>query len=323
MKRTYDHAPNFGNGQRRRGALGGRGGVCFLALALLLAGGAFGERKPIYDPIADGHAQLRDAFKQAKAGGKRVLVQWGANWCGWCHLLHDYFEENEEAREILSSSYVLVLVDSDANKDLMAELQVKTRGIPYLSIFDADGKKLVDQDTGSLETGPRHDPAKVNPFLKRWQAPAAPPASASALIEAATKEAKSAEKNVFLVFGTEWCGWCRRLEDLLANDVVGPLIAKNYVVVKLDEEKTEGAKAYRKANAAKLSRGVPWYAVVAADGKVLATSDAGGTNTGYPASRLEIDTFMNVIRSTAKHLKAEERVVLEAEVRRIGRELSR
>lgn len=307
------------------------GVVLATGLALSMGAKAGAAREGLYDPDADGRAQLAKALEQAKAEDKRVLVQWGANWCGWCHKLHDYFRENAEARQILEASYVVVLIDSDQNKPLMKDLDVTPRGVPYLTILGSDGKKIVDQDTGSLETGSAHDPAKVNPFLKRWRGSAEKKIAANSGIagntaaeklESARAIAGKADKHVFVAMGTEWCGWCKRLDELLANETVAPLMRKNYVLLELDQEKTEGAERFREMSAATESRGVPWYAVVDPEGKVLATSDKDGKNTGYPVRDDEIETFMAVIATTAKHLDAGELAAMEKEIRAIGRKLA-
>ena len=42
------------------------------------------------------------------------------------------------------------------------------QGLPVLVVFDADGRPLVTQETGALEAGKAHDPAKVRAFLEKW-----------------------------------------------------------------------------------------------------------------------------------------------------------
>src|SRR5258708_17180935 len=44
----------------------------------------------IYDESADANRQIADAVAQAKRENKRVLLQFGANWCGWCHIQHKF-----------------------------------------------------------------------------------------------------------------------------------------------------------------------------------------------------------------------------------------
>ena len=44
-------------------------------------------------------------------------------------------------------------------------------GLPVLVVLDADGHRLVTQETGALEQGggvEAHDPAKVLAFLEKW-----------------------------------------------------------------------------------------------------------------------------------------------------------
>ena len=47
----------------------------------------------------------------------------------------------------------------------------KINGYPHLFVLDKTGKLIHSQDTGLLETGPDHDPAKVIPFLRKWVTP--------------------------------------------------------------------------------------------------------------------------------------------------------
>src|SRR5262249_28045802 len=46
------------------------------------------ERPKIYDESADGSQQINDALTAARKEHEVVLLQFGANWCGWCHKLH-------------------------------------------------------------------------------------------------------------------------------------------------------------------------------------------------------------------------------------------
>jgi thiol:disulfide interchange protein len=129
-------------------------------------------RQDIYDESADGERRISEALKVAKRENKRVLLQFGANWCGWCHKLHKLFEIDPEIAATLKDSYVVVLVD--VNKGHNEETDKKyghptVHGLPVIVILDSDGKPLVTQDTGKLEEGDHHDPQKVLSFLKQWE----------------------------------------------------------------------------------------------------------------------------------------------------------
>lgn len=297
-----------------------------VAVAIFLSAASHAEKKAIYNPHADAKADIAAAVERAAKENKHVLIQWGANWCGWCYKLHDFFAEDQNAKALLDAGYVVVLVDTDVNKALLEEMAVEPRGIPYLTVLDAAGKKLVDQDTGSLETGSRHDPDKVNPFLKQWQPAAKTAEDASANAEervaAAVARAGKEGKGVFVSVGAEWCGWCTKLDELLANDVIAPLFQKHFVLLKLDQDKVEGTQAFRAGNALDRSKGIPWYATLDGAGKLVATSDAKvDGNTGYPGRPEEIGWFISVLKRSAPDMDAADLAKIEAEVRSIGKEL--
>jgi thioredoxin-related protein len=125
----------------------------------------------IYDESADGSKQVADALALAGKDGKRVLLQFGANWCPWCHKLHALFKADKDIAARLKSDYVVVLID--VNKGRNSEVDMKyghpTRlGLPVLVVLDADGKQLTTKDSGELEEGNHHSPAKVLAFLDKW-----------------------------------------------------------------------------------------------------------------------------------------------------------
>ena len=153
-------------------------GLSFLAMTGLLCAPVLGAedapkkaRAPIYDEKADGVKQISDALVVAKKENKRVLLQFGANWCGWCHRLHELFQSNAPIAAKLKEAYVVVLID--ANKNHNADIDQKygkptQHGLPVIVVLDADGKPMITQDTARLEEGDHHDPAKVLAFLNQW-----------------------------------------------------------------------------------------------------------------------------------------------------------
>jgi len=81
---------------------------------------------------------------------------------------------NAEIARIIKEHYVVVLIDVDKghNADVVKRYGDPTRfGLPVLVMLDSDGKQLTTQDTGQLEQGDHHDPAKVIAFLEKWKTP--------------------------------------------------------------------------------------------------------------------------------------------------------
>jgi len=151
----------------------------FIGATILPALGADQPAKPnrpaIYDTKADGRKQITEALTIAKRDRKNVLLQFGANWCGWCHKLHNLFQSNKDIAAFLKSNYVVVLIDVDKVEGKQHNADIDERygnpsrfGLPALVVLDAEGKQLTTQDSGKLEEGDHHDPAKVLAFLKQW-----------------------------------------------------------------------------------------------------------------------------------------------------------
>ena len=249
--------------------------------------------KKVYDESADAEKDVAAALERAKRDHKRVLIQWGANWCGWCIKLHRTFESEPEIAKTLNYEYEVVYADlgsTDKWPELRKRLGVdfKDAGIPFLTILDDTGKPLVQQATGPLEVDDRHDPAKVLAFLKEH---AAKPLDAVTVLDTALAAAKKDDKVVFVHFGAPWCGWCHKLDDWLASADIAPRIAERAVEVKIDVDRMTHGEDVMKRFRSSDSGGIPWFAFVDGSGQSIATSDATGKNIGYPAAESEIAAF--------------------------------
>jgi thioredoxin-related protein len=130
------------------------------------------SKKNLYDPKANTADQIKSALEQAQKENKNVILKFGANWCGWCHKLSDTFKTNTEVAKVLAENYIVVLIDVDQgnNADIVKKYGQPTKhGLPVLVVLDKIGKQLHTQDTGKLEEGDHHDPAKVLAFLNEWK----------------------------------------------------------------------------------------------------------------------------------------------------------
>jgi thiol:disulfide interchange protein len=126
----------------------------------------------MFDPKRDPAADLAVALEMAKAGGKRVIVDVGGEWCSWCHILDRFFADNAEIDALRRSRYVWLKVNwsrENENRAFLARWP-KVAGYPHLFVLDADGKLVHSQDTGVLERGKGYDEAKMRAFLTRYAA---------------------------------------------------------------------------------------------------------------------------------------------------------
>lgn len=283
------------------------------------------KAKPaIYDEQADAQTQIDAALAKAKKENRRVLIQWGGNWCSWCVRLHETYKADKPIAKELQYEYIPVFIDSGKPDNKNVEFAKKygadlaAHGYPYLTILDASGKPLANQETGSLEVqGPDgksagvkegHDPAKVLAFLKAHEAA---PLDATAVSTAAMAQAKAQGKLVFLHFGAPWCGWCRKLEAWMDRPDIAPLLSKAFVDLKIDCDRMTGGMAMLDARRGSESGGIPWFAVVSPDGAALITCDGPKGNIGFPAEPDEIAHFGTMLAKSDK-LTADERAALLA-----------
>jgi thiol:disulfide interchange protein len=147
----------------------------FIALgaALLLAVTAVHPAEPTIYP-ASGHARadLAAALHSAAATHKRILLDFGGNWCPDCVALDKYFHDARNL-PILNANYVLVHVNVghlDANKELAARYGIPLKkGVPALAVLSDRGKLLYSQKGGEFEKMSQMQSSSVTKFLIRWK----------------------------------------------------------------------------------------------------------------------------------------------------------
>jgi thiol:disulfide interchange protein len=126
----------------------------------------------IFDPGADAATQVRDALAEATRQHKRVLLDFGGNWCGDCQILDYYFHQPPNAG-LIDHNYVLVDIDVgqlDHNVALANQYGVTLRhGVPALAIVDAQGHVLYSQNGGEFSSMGKVDPAAVTALLEQWK----------------------------------------------------------------------------------------------------------------------------------------------------------
>jgi hypothetical protein len=88
----------------------------------------------------------------------------------------------------------------------------------------------------------------------------------------------------------------------MASKDVAPILAKEFVIVRLDWDRMAGARDLLKPSNGK-DAGLPWFAFLDGDGKVLIDSIAPVTgNVGFPAKADEYAHFKTMLEKVKRHL---------------------
>ncbi len=128
--------------------------------------------KHIYSETANPSYDIAAALAQAKREHKRVLLDFGGDWCPDCQVLDLYFHQPPNDA-LLADHFVLVHVwigHMDANLDVAKRYGVPiAKGVPALAVLGADGKLLYAQKAGEFEDMRHMEPASVTEFLETWK----------------------------------------------------------------------------------------------------------------------------------------------------------
>jgi uncharacterized protein len=102
-------------------------------------------RSAAHQPI-DWHEWGEAAFARAKAEDKPILLDIGAVWCHWCHVIDRESYENLEIAKIINDHFVAVKVDRDERPDVDSRYQSAISAIsgqggwPLTGFLLSDGK---------------------------------------------------------------------------------------------------------------------------------------------------------------------------------------
>ena len=102
-------------------------------------------RSAAHQPV-DWHEWGEEAFAHARAEGKPILLDIGAVWCHWCHVIDRESYENPEIAALINQFYVPVKVDRDERPDVDSRYQSAISAIsgqggwPLTAFLTPDGK---------------------------------------------------------------------------------------------------------------------------------------------------------------------------------------
>lgn len=143
--------------------------------ALALGAGAQVTGSPyphnhIYPETSQAQSDVQAALVEARQTHKRVLLDFGGDWCPDCQVLNIYFKQSPN-QELLDKYFIRVNVNighEDANLDLAHKYGVPIQGVPALAVLDDHGKVIYAQNKEFSDM--RHlQSSDLTQFLNKWK----------------------------------------------------------------------------------------------------------------------------------------------------------
>ena len=122
-----------------------------------------------YSETANASADVQQALSQAATQKKKVLIIFGANWCGDCRALDTALKSKDNAT-LMSSEFFVVKVDVgnfDKNLDVSNQYGNPIKGgIPAVVILSPDNQVLYSSRAGELANARKMSKNGIFEFFK-------------------------------------------------------------------------------------------------------------------------------------------------------------
>ena len=139
------------------------------------------------------------------------------------------------------------------------------------------------------------------------------PLSSEEIMKEAFTSAKKQNKKVMVMFHASWCGWCHKMDTSLNDASVKKFFDDNFVIRHLVVFESKEKKNLENPGALEMistyngkDQGIPFWLIFDKNENFLADSRMKAKingveklqNTGCPASKEEVDYFIDVLKKT-------------------------
>jgi len=117
-----------------------------------------------FDPKRNPNTDLQNAIIKAGKENRRIILDVGGEWCGWCIKMDKYFLANPALTRVRDRDFIWIKVNfspENENKEFLSKYPEIT-GYPHLFLLETDGSFLHSQGTAELE-----EPSNI--VLTNWE----------------------------------------------------------------------------------------------------------------------------------------------------------
>ncbi|MGI8470085.1 MAG: thioredoxin family protein [Pyrinomonadaceae bacterium] len=123
-----------------------------------------------FDPTKNPNDDLQTAIAAATKQNKRIVLDVGGEWCGWCIHMDKFLAARADLKKLRDENFVWVKInmsEENENKEFLSKYP-EIKGYPHLFVLEKDGSLLKSKDTSELEDGKTYNPQKFMDFLKEY-----------------------------------------------------------------------------------------------------------------------------------------------------------
>jgi internalin A len=254
---------------------------------------------------SDPHARITQALTDARLGHARVVLAIGSAKSEPGQQLATLLASDVGCQEHLSGYRDVGLkVDSPAVSAMLAQnygLNVMIDA-PTLVILEETDAVVAKESFAPSESGGKVDATAVREFLKK-HAPV--PLDAQQVLADALSQARAENKRVYVQESGMHCAPCLAMSRFI--DLNREILAGDFVFIKIDRGRYAHADEAMEHIRSGRSGGIPWVAILDAEGKVLATSNGpDGQNLGFPYDSISVEHYLKMLSSTAQRMTGEQ-----------------
>lgn len=142
------------------------------------------DQGKVYKSCSDQYEIFDSTKEKALENNQVILVDFGANWCGWCRSLHGVFEEKSFLEAFKGQMRVVEIelsddegVVSESGKRVLNALRslvdekIKVEGIPFVAMYNPANDQIIFYDSSKFayhnEKGYGYYPEKMIESFKQ------------------------------------------------------------------------------------------------------------------------------------------------------------